>query len=169
VNQTPSYRAGDSLTASIVSSLTVTPWAAFNLNTSYTKTAKNEALDSATTLFFIQIGNANSDLFKIELGETSTIDAWSFGPYAGYVDRKQNTFNPLDFSFVPAKTIEYLGAKVKYDATKNLSFKADVQRFTSKINESPDKSSGGILIAGSGYPTLFFNGWKTSLDMTYRF
>jgi hypothetical protein len=169
VNQAPSFQAGDSITLSTLASLTVADWSAFNFTASYTNTAKNEALDPTSSLFFIQNDNANSNLFKAELGQTSTVGKWQFGPYGGYVDRRQNTFDPLNYSFVPAKTILYAGGKLKYQAKDNLTFSFDVQRFTSKIQESPDKSSDGIFVIGSGYPALYFSGWKSVLELNYQF
>jgi len=66
VNQAPSFQAGDSITLSTLASLTVADWSAFNFTASYTNTAKNEALDPTSSLFFIQNDNANSNLFKAD-------------------------------------------------------------------------------------------------------
>ena len=88
----------------------------------------------------------------------------SVGPVASYMYRNHNSYDPVTFSFSPAKTRWSLGAQASYTVTNAVNIRARVERVWIHENEFP-----GPAVPGPFIPVLSGEAWQLAVGGTVFF
>jgi fibronectin-binding autotransporter adhesin len=150
---TPSYQLGDRYTVSLTEAYT---WSALT-QTSFTATvsyiAKNHTLDTSIPAFPVELADSNSINVRLRLDQPFTINAWTVNPFASFVYRDQNSYDPANDLFAPAKTMESIGGSLRYAFSSTSSLQGSVEHFWAHELPAP-----AILV-----PAIDSTGWKLAL------
>jgi hypothetical protein len=166
----PLYRTGTRYLLSGTAGYSWTQFVASTLNVSWSYINKNQVLLPGATALATEQFDSNSN---VVIGSFDTrfvvTDALTVGPTVGFLWRDNNSYNPVTFQFVPAKTKVSAGGFAEYKLTAQASLKARVEYFHTREDTSPDKLFGAIIVSGSGVPAINNNGLTASLGGTVTF
>ena len=136
-----------------------------SLNAFWVHSGKNDVLDATRTFLIPETFNANSDVFRIGGDVTYKMEnGLSLGPVASYMHRNHNSYDPVTFSFSPAKTRWSLGAQASYTVTNAVNIRARVERVWIHENEFP-----GPAVPGPFIPVLSGEAWQLAVGGTVFF
>jgi hypothetical protein len=135
---------------------------------SFSHFGKNHVRQVGLPDLAVEAFNSNSRLTRVALDTTYREGNFAIGPTAGYLHRNVNSWNPLTFQFLPAKTRWSAGVFAQYAATPRARFNARVERLWVKESESPDKFVLGLIVPGSGVPAVSSDAWQVSVGGLFQ-
>jgi hypothetical protein len=121
--------------------------------------AKNGLLDTTIETFTPETSDSNSTVFRGRIDQTWVSGPWTLAPFATYMFRDHNTYDPVANQFVAAKTMWSGGSAVKYAANAKLTVGVSLERFWA--TELAD--------SGTGEPDINTRGWRAILTGSYTF
>ena len=121
------FRAGDKY---IIIGSATRAWSevwSTSLSGNATFAAKNDTIPFGGTSVIPELYNSNSRMIRFGLDHLWTEGNWSMGPSVSYLNRNKNSYNSINYSFIPAKTRLAAGglAKYKFNDTMFLSTRID--------------------------------------------
>lgn len=167
-NGVAQYRAGNRELVTLGGSYAWSDQWKSSINAFWTHSDKLSTFTNGT--FVLEAFNSTNNVFRIS-GDTTYVFAngASLGPTVSYLNRDRNGYDPVTFSFVPAKTRWSAGAQGGYIISNSISLSGKVERVWTREDDSPNKVAGGFLIPGTGTPLISSDGWAVSLGGTMRF
>jgi hypothetical protein len=163
INGIPLYRAGERFMVTGSAGYTWSPSWASSVNAFWNHGNRNEVLNAGLGVLVTEAFNTNTDVFRINAEHTYTSGALSIGPVASFLRRFHNSWDPIRFAFVPAKTRWSLGGSGQYKITDSIAISMRVEHLWIQEDESPDKVLNGVIIPGTGLPALSSEGWIASI------
>lgn len=157
IDRVASYALGDRYTASGVIGYAWSPSSSTTLTASWTNAGRNKVLDTDLMAIVPEAFSSNSSVYRYRLEQTFTTGAWTMAPMASFMRRDQNSYNPITFQFIPAKTRLGIGGSARYAINDGMSLKASVEHFW--INENPTALT----------PDLQARGWVAMVGGSMRF
>jgi hypothetical protein len=120
---------------------------------------KNENLPLGGVSIIPETYNSNNRVYRIGLDHYWTEGNWTLGPSVSYLDREKNSFDSLNYSFIPAKTCYAGGGVAKYKLNDAILMSVKVDRIWTYEKDYPI----------TNVPTAKSNAWFLSLGaaLTY--
>lgn len=157
------YKIGPRTTITGFAAYTWTPQWSSTLNLMWTHTASNTIVDG-TGAFVGEPFNSNNDIFRADGVLTYQFDnGATLGPTASFLYRRNNSYDPTSFSFVPAKTRWGLGLKGGYNVTNAVNLNARFEHVW--IEEGMIKGTGPTPTA----PDMSGQAWAFALGANVNF
>lgn len=132
-------------------------------------TERNGVPDPRTGLIVSEASNSNSNVYRIALDHTYRKGPYSIGPSVSYLYRDRNAYDPMTFSFLPAKSRYAAGMLGGYSIGPAVRLNARVEHVWTDERANPDKLLSGFPIPGSGTPNLTSTGWLVAAGGTVNF
>ena len=164
-NNTLSYRAGDQWSVSANGSYNWTPETVTAVSGSWSHGQKNKVYDSNLAMLVYDEDNSNNSYYRARIEHSMTHELWTIGPYASWLRRTVNSYNPTTYQFVQAKTRWGLGAAVKYSVNSRIQLNASIERIWVFEDENPEKPFYGI----DAIPALRFDAVAIVIGGTVQF
>jgi hypothetical protein len=159
----PQYRAGGRYVVTGSANYTWSPSWASSVNAFWNHGNRNEVLNAGLGVLVTEAFNSNTDVVRVNVEHTYSSGALSIGPVGSYLRRFRNSWDPLRFAFVPAKTRWSLGGSGQYKLTDTVALSMRVEHVWTQEDDSPDKILNGVITAGTGIPALSGEGWIASI------
>ena len=132
-----------------------TQWSS-SVNGYWVHTDKNDVLNAAGTMLIPDMFNSNTDVFRINFDSTFKMkNGVSVGPVVSFLDRNHNSWDPVAFAFVPAKTRVSLGGVAAYNALPNVKINGRVEHIWTHEETHPDVPG----FPGTGLPDMTGGSW----------
>jgi hypothetical protein len=129
VDFVPSYAMGDRYLVSGTATYAWTPSSRTTLTASWTNAARNRVLDPDLPMIVPEAFLSNSAVYRTRLEHALALGAWSVAPMANYMLRDQNSYNPVTYQFIPAKTRIGTGISTQFSVNDKVALKASAEHF----------------------------------------
>ncbi len=120
------FRSGDRFTLSGALGYAWSAAWSSKLSGSWTRIGLNELYVTPPGAINLEPFNSNGDVFTVGLSTAYTDGAWTLSPNASLLYRNRNAYDPVNLSFVPAKTTASLGLGLAYAITRKASLNASL-------------------------------------------
>ena len=132
------YRVGPRTTISGSGSYAFNEMWSVYTNGFWTHTDKNDVLDPTGIFLIPEMGNSNSNLYRVNGGVNYRFaNGLTVGPVASYLYRDHDGYDPTTFSFVPAKTRYAVGGVANYNVTNKININGRLERVWIRENVNP--------------------------------
>lgn len=160
INQIVSYRAGPRITISGSAGYVWNQNWMTSIDGYWVHIDKNDVATGVPIVLIPEALNSNNDIYRINVGQMYKTPlgggTLTLGPVGSYMHRDNNSWDPLTFQFVPAKTRYSAGGSATYAVTDKLKFGARVEHVW--IHEG--------VFPIFGFPVVDGQGWSALVSMT---
>ena len=159
------YRVGQRTTISGSASYAFNQMWSIYSNGFWTHTEKNDVLTPAGLALIPEGFNSNSNLYRVNAGLNYRFaNGFTVGPTASYLYRDHNGYDPVTFTFVPAKTRWAVGGAANYNVTNKININGKVERVWIRENETPGPPAFAPTV-----PFLSGDAWVVAGGATVNF
>lgn len=120
------FRSGDKFQLTASAGYKWTDAWSSKVSTSWTHLQRNKVFVTPPPALNLEPFNSNGDVFSLDLSTSYRVGALTLTPSFGLLHRTKNSYDPVDLSFVPAKTTTSVGLGASYAVTERASLTASV-------------------------------------------
>ncbi len=165
VNNALFFQAGTTLGLTASAVIPWNDWSKLALNASVTSSERNWVQNGLGGLA-AEAFNSNSTSLSLAGVQSFTADRWTFGFGANVLWRDRNSYDPVDVSYVSAKTKFGVEGSAGYKVGKKGRLTAKVEKFWVNQDATPARITP---FAAAATPVYVTEGWKMSLGGTWEF